>query len=48
VYPETVRADESDLVHIAEFGDELSAYAAAIQGSPNRPCPDDAEEVVGF
>ena len=41
-------AEGSDQVDIAECGDELSAYVTAIQGSPDRPCPDGAEEAVGF
>jgi hypothetical protein len=41
-------ADGPDQVDIAECGDELSGYAAAIQGIPDRPCPDGAEEAVGF
>jgi hypothetical protein len=41
-------ADGSDQVDIAEFGSELAGYATAIQGSPNRPCPEGAEEATGF
>lgn len=41
-------ADGSDQVDIAECGEELAAYSTAIQGSPDGPCPDGAEEAVGF
>jgi hypothetical protein len=59
-YSETVRfpadqatvtvhhADGSDEVSIEDCGDELSAYAEAMHGSPDRPCPPGADEAVGF
>jgi hypothetical protein len=59
-YAETVRypadqatvtvhhADGSDEVPIEDCGEELSAYAEAVRGSPDRPCPADADEAVGF
>jgi hypothetical protein len=41
-------ADGSDEVSIEDCGDELSAYAEAVHGSPDRPCPPGADEAVGF
>ena len=41
-------ADGADRVDIADCGDELSQYAAAVQGSPDRRCPAGADEAVGF
>jgi hypothetical protein len=59
-YAETVRfpadqtavtvhhADGADEVAIEDYGDELSAYAEVMHGSPDRPCPPGADEAVGF
>jgi hypothetical protein len=35
-------------VPVEDCGEELSAYARAVRGSPDRPCPPGAEEAVGF
>ena len=59
-YSETVRfpadpatvtvhhADGADEVAIEDCGEELSAYAEVVRGSPDRPCPAGADEAVGF
>jgi hypothetical protein len=41
-------ADGADQVPVEGCGEELSAYARAVRGSPDRPCPPGAEEAVGF
>ena len=41
-------AEGSDQVPIDDPGDELSAYAEAVRGSPDRPCPAGADQAVGF
>jgi hypothetical protein len=59
-YAETVRfpedrnqitlhhADGADEIDIEECGKELSGYVRAVGGGPERVCPEDAEEAVGF
>ncbi|MGE5764135.1 MAG: hypothetical protein ACM3ZF_09745 [Mycobacterium leprae] len=41
-------AEGSDEVTIEGCGEELSAYDEAVRGSPDRPCPDGADQAVGF
>jgi hypothetical protein len=41
-------ADGADEVAIEGYGDELSAYAEAVRGSPDHRCPASADEAVGF
>jgi hypothetical protein len=45
----TVRhADGADEVTIEHCGVELAAYGQVLAGSPDRPCPDGADQAVGF
>ncbi|MGH8901351.1 MAG: hypothetical protein ACRDYA_06625 [Egibacteraceae bacterium] len=60
VYAESVRfpadqpvvtvhhADGADEVSIEDCGSELSSYARAVSGRPDRPCPEGADEATGF
>jgi hypothetical protein len=41
-------AEGADQVTIEEHGPALSAYGQAVQGSPDRPCPEGADQAVGF
>ena len=41
-------ADGADQVPIQEYGQELAAYADAVQGSPDHRCPPGADEATGF
>lgn len=41
-------ADGRDEVSIEDCGTELVGYAHAISGSPDRPCPEGADEATGF
>lgn len=41
-------ADGSDEVGIEDCPAELGAYAHAVTGSPDRPCPPNADEATGF
>lgn len=41
-------AEGQDSVEIQECGEDLRQFATAVTGSPERPCPADAEEAIGF
>lgn len=41
-------ADGQDRVDIQECGEDLREFAAAVTGSPERPCPAGAEQATGF
>lgn len=41
-------ADGSDTVTIEGAGPELAGYLQTVNGSPDRPCPEGADEAIGF
>ena len=41
-------ADGAEEVTIEGCGEELSAYGQIMAGSPDQPCPDGADQAVGF
>lgn len=41
-------AEGQDRIEIQECGEDLREFAAAVAGSPERPCPAGAEQATGF
>jgi hypothetical protein len=41
-------ADGADQVPIDDYGKDLRAYAEALRGSPDHPCPPGADQATGF